>query len=71
MLMILQDNDPHHMHPDFSYVFYFVILAVIFAVAMLFAAPKVMNYLDNRHERKKRIKENSETTSEDDRRDGQ
>jgi F0F1-type ATP synthase membrane subunit b/b' len=47
--MFLQDNDPHHMHPDFNYVYVFIVLAVIWGVAMLFAAPKLMNYLDNRY----------------------
>ena len=63
--MILQDNDPHHMHPDFNYVYYFLIIAVIFAVAMLFAAPKIMSYLDNRYERKKLVEKDSETALDD------
>jgi flagellar biosynthesis/type III secretory pathway M-ring protein FliF/YscJ len=63
--MILQDNDPHHMHPDFNYVYYFLIIAVIFAVAMLFAAPKIMSYLDNRYERKKLVEKDSDTALDD------
>lgn len=68
--MFLQDNDPHHLHPDFSYVYYFLILAVILTIAMLFAAPKVLTYLDNRYERKKAGKKDSETASEGDRDEG-
>lgn len=65
MVMILQDNDPHHMHPDFNYVYYFLIVAVIFAVAIMFAAPKIMSYLDNRYERKKSKEKDSETARAD------
>ncbi|MEW6362789.1 MAG: hypothetical protein AB1477_11830 [Acidobacteriota bacterium] len=64
-MMILQDNDPHHMHPDFTYVYVFVVLAVIFAVAIMFAAPKIMSYLDNRYERKKSKEKASETARVD------
>lgn len=46
--MFLQDNDPHHMHPDFYYVFYFGILALIIGAAVLYFGWKLMNYLDNR-----------------------
>jgi hypothetical protein len=61
----MQDNDPHHMHPDFNYVHYFLIIAVIFSAAMLFAAPKIMSYLDNRYERKKSVGKDSETARVD------
>ena len=63
----MQDNDPHHMHPDINYVYYFVILAVILLVVMLYGAAKLMNYLDNRYERKKPSEENSGTATEDNR----
>ena len=72
MLIFLQsDNDPHHMHPDFSYVYYFVILALIFLAATLFAARKIMIYLDNRYERRKSNDENSGGTIEHDRDENQ
>lgn len=66
----MQDNDPHHMHPDINYVYYFVILAVILVVVLIIGMTKQMNYLDSRYERKNPGKKDSETESEDDR-DGQ
>jgi hypothetical protein len=66
----MQDNDPHHMHPDPNQVYYFLILGVILLVVMFFCGAKLMNYLDNRYERKNPGKKDSETESEDDR-DGQ
>ena len=62
--MILQDNDPHHMHPDFNYVYYFLILAVILGAVMLFGAFRFMKYLDNRYERKESNAKDAETESE-------
>ncbi len=66
-MMILQDNDPHHMHPDPNSVYYFLISAVILMAALLFAASKIMKLLDNRYERKKPSEKDSETVSEGDR----
>lgn len=51
--MFLQDNDPHHLHPDPNGIYYFLILAVILMAILFFAGAKVMNFLDNRYERKK------------------
>ena len=62
--MILQDNDPHHMHPDFNYVYYFLILAVILGAAMLFGARRFMKYLDNRYERKQSNEKDAKTESD-------
>lgn len=66
-MMILQDNDPHHMHPDPNSVYYFLISAVILMAALLFAASKIMKLLDNRYERKKPSEKDSETVPEGDR----
>jgi len=66
-MMILQDNDPHHMHPDPNQIYYFLILAVVLMAALLFAASKIMKLLDNRYERKKPSEKDSETVSEGDR----
>ena len=63
--MIMQDNDPHHMHPDPNYIYYFVILAVILVVVTLFAGWKFMSFLDNRYERKQKRKKDSETAGAD------
>lgn len=65
--MYLQDNDPHHMHPDPNQIYYFLILAVVLMAALLFAASKIMKLLDNRYERKKPSEKDSETVSEGDR----
>jgi uncharacterized membrane protein len=62
----MQDNDPHHKHPDINYVYYFLILGVILLVVMFFCGAKLMNYLDSRYERKKPSEKDSETESEDD-----
>lgn len=61
--MIMQDNDPHHMHPDFNYVYYFLILAPILAVSVLYVGWKLMTYLDNRKKPEQTDKQNSETES--------
>lgn len=61
--MFLQDNDPHHMHPDFNYVYYFLILAVVLTALVLFVGLKVMTFFDNRYERKKPTAKNSETAA--------
>ncbi|MEW6361487.1 MAG: hypothetical protein AB1477_05125 [Acidobacteriota bacterium] len=66
-MMILQDNDPHHMHPDPNQIYYFLILAVVLMAALLFAASKIMKLLDNRYERKKPSEKDSETVPEGDR----
>lgn len=68
--MYLQDNDPHHMHPDPNQIYYFLILAVVLVVVVFYCGAKVMNYLDNRYERKKPSEKDSETASEGER-DGQ
>ena len=66
-MMILQDNDPHHMHPDPNQIYYFLILAVVLMAALLFAASKILKLLDNRYERKKTSEKDSETVPEGDR----
>jgi F0F1-type ATP synthase membrane subunit b/b' len=63
--MFMQDNDPHHMHPDPNSIYYFVILAVILVAMVFFVGTKIMKYLDNRYERKKPSKKDSKTESED------
>lgn len=60
----MQDNDPHHMHPDPNQIYYFLILSVILLVVMFYCGAKLMNYLDKRYERKKSSEKDSETTSE-------
>ncbi|HQU81705.1 MAG TPA: hypothetical protein PKY59_01180 [Pyrinomonadaceae bacterium] len=52
--MIWQDNDPHHIHPEFNYLYVFIVLAVILGAAVMFGAPRIMKFLDDRYERKKR-----------------
>lgn len=68
--MFLQDNDPHHLHQDPNSIYYFGVLGVILIVVLFFAAGKIMNYLDNRYERKNPIKEDSGTASKDERGSG-
>lgn len=68
-MMILQDNDPHHMHPDPYSVYYFLILAVILMAVMLCVGAKLMNFLDNRNERKQAAKNDAGTAAEDERAD--
>lgn len=60
----MQDNDPHHMHPDPNQIYYFLILSVILLVVMFYCGAKLMNYLDKRYERKKSSEKDPETTSE-------
>ena len=67
--MYLQDNDPHHMHPDPNQVYYFLILGVILLAVMFFVGAKLMNYFDSRYERKKPSEKDSESASEGDRDD--
>jgi len=45
--MILQDNDPHHMHTDFSYFYYFLILAPVIAALLFYGGVKLLNYLES------------------------
>jgi len=60
-MMILQDSDPHHLHPDFSYFYLYLILAVVLGAAMLYGGVKLMRYLDNRAESKAAEKDESKT----------
>ncbi len=62
--MFLQDNDPHHMHVDFSYVFYFLILALIVGAAALYFGWKLMRYLDERSKKMQPEVKDPETESE-------
>jgi hypothetical protein len=64
-MMILQDNDPHHMHPDPNSVYYFLISAVILMAALFFVAAKIMKFLDNRYERKKTSETDAENVGTD------
>jgi len=63
----MQDNDPHHMHPDPNSIYYFLIMAVILVVIVFFVGAKIMKYFDNRYEPKKSSEKDSETASENDR----
>lgn len=46
--MILQDNDPHHLHPDPNEIYFYFVLAPILIALVFYAGWKLMNYLDNR-----------------------
>lgn len=50
--MFLQDNDPHHMHPDFNYVYYFLIIAPIVAIAVIYFGMKILDRLGSRKDRR-------------------
>lgn len=45
--MIWQDNDPHHMHADYSYFYYFLVLAPVIAALLFYGAIKLLNYLES------------------------
>lgn len=60
MVMLLQDNDPHHLHPDPNYVYYFVISAMILVPIVFFVVWQLMSFLDRRYERKKTSEKDSE-----------
>ncbi len=51
MVMILQDNDPHHMHADPFYFYAFFILAPIVVAATVYVGWKLMTYYENRKSR--------------------
>lgn len=63
--MILQDNDPHHLHHDPNHIYYFLILAVIMVAVLLFVGVRLMSYLDNRYKRNKTSEKSSETVGID------
>lgn len=46
--MILQDNDPHHLHSNSDYIYLYFVLAPILIAAVFYVGWKLMNYLDNR-----------------------
>lgn len=62
--MILQDNDPHHLHPDPSYFYLYLVLAPILIAAVFYVCWKLMNYLDNRKTEKPPDNKDSESLSE-------
>jgi hypothetical protein len=69
MVMLLQDNDPHHLHPDPNYIYYFVISAVILVAVVLVVGWNLMSFLDSRYERRKKSREkDAETDSADEKR---
>lgn len=47
-LTVMQDTDPHHMHVEYSYLYYFLVLGVIVGIAGVYFGMKLMNYLDKR-----------------------
>lgn len=49
--MILQDNDPHHLHADPFYFYAFFILAPIVVAATVYVAWKLIAYYENRKDR--------------------
>lgn len=49
--MILQDNDPHHLHADPFYFYAFFILAPIVAVATIYVGWKLLTHYENRKSR--------------------
>ena len=44
--MFMLADDPHHMHADINYVYYFLALSIILVVPLLLAAWKIMTYLE-------------------------
>jgi hypothetical protein len=62
--MFLQDNDPHHLHADPTYLYAFFILAPILSVLILFVGWKLMNYLENRKMDNQMDKKDYEPASE-------
>lgn len=46
--MILQDNDPHHLHQNFDYFYVYLVAAPILMAVVIYVCWKLMNYLDNR-----------------------
>ena len=46
--MFQLDDDPHHMHTDMDYFYYFLLLAVILVPVMLLAGIRVLRYWDHR-----------------------
>ena len=50
--MILQDNDPHHLHGNPDYFYLYFILAPILMAVVLYVCWRLMNYLDNRKDKK-------------------
>ena len=47
-----EENDPHHMHPDFSYFYYFLILAPIIAIVIGYIVTKLLISSENRKNRR-------------------
>jgi phosphate/sulfate permease len=47
-----EQYDPHHMHPDFSYYYYFLILAPILAIVVTYSLIRLLTYLENRKNRR-------------------
>ncbi len=48
MMFFLQHNDPHHLHASPYYFYWFLVLAPILLIFMIYAGYKLMNYLDKR-----------------------
>ena len=58
------DNDPHHLHPNFNYFYFFLILAPILVVVITYITLRLLNYLENRKQAEKADEGNSETIPE-------
>lgn len=58
--MILQDNDPHHLHPDFSTFYYFLIIAVFLLPLVIYTTLKIADYLEKRRKSKRSERESDE-----------
>ena len=46
--MFMLAEDPHHMHADANYFYYFLVLSVILVVAALFVGWKILTYLEQK-----------------------
>jgi uncharacterized membrane protein len=51
-LVIMQDNDPHHLHSSGWEVYIYWIVAPLLVALTLYGVMKPMNYLDDRKKRR-------------------
>lgn len=59
------DRDPHHLHEDPNNLIYFLILAPILVVGLLYFGYKLMNYLDRRRAGKSRAEKAERVRADD------
>jgi uncharacterized membrane protein len=50
--VIMQDNDPHHLHPSGWEIYIYWIVAPLLVALTLYGVMKLMNYLDDRKKRR-------------------